>query len=88
MTTTTTFKSIRCIRCRISWAFDRDGMAAASEHDARFAAEPKGIRHRASRHDVTGTRRDEIKCGGKCLVAYGPDCECSCGGEHHGRYAA
>ena len=26
----------------------------------------------------------EKKCGGVCTSAFGPSCDCSCGGENHG----
>lgn len=34
---------------------------------------------------VKGHRVPEIPCGGKCRNAKGPNCDCSCGGENHGR---
>lgn len=33
---------------------------------------------------VRGRVVESIKCGGKCLNAIGPSCDCSCGGENHG----
>jgi hypothetical protein len=33
---------------------------------------------------IEGFKTDET-CGGKCRNAKGPQCECSCGGENHGK---
>lgn len=37
---------------------------------------------------VQGRRKESVKCGAKCLGAIGPSCDCSCGGENHGRWHA
>jgi hypothetical protein len=29
--------------------------------------------------------RSEARCDGRCMTAYGPACDCNCGGENHGR---
>lgn len=28
--------------------------------------------------------REEKTCGGRCTSAFGPSCDCSCGGKNHG----
>ena len=33
---------------------------------------------------VRGTKNPSVKCGAKCRNAKGGECECECGGEHHG----
>ena len=33
---------------------------------------------------VEGRFSESVKCGGKCLNAVGPSCDCQCGGENHG----
>lgn len=35
-------------------------------------------------HPVRGTMRDDIPCNAKCVGAFGPSCDCSCGGRNHG----
>jgi len=75
-TSTATFNFLQCRRCKVSRAFPADRNWDC-QNCGRMMIWKK----------VTGTQRDEVKCGGKCLVATGSDCECSCGGEHHGRFA-
>lgn len=36
---------------------------------------------------VKGTYNPEVKCGSKCRTSKGFNCECSCGGKHHGENA-
>lgn len=36
---------------------------------------------------ILGVYRPEIACSDKCLSAKGHDCQCSCGGAHHGEAA-
>ena len=33
---------------------------------------------------IPGPKNPAIKCGSKCRNAKGGECECECGGEHHG----
>lgn len=35
--------------------------------------------------EVQGTYNPDIVCNAKCQAAKGPNCECSCGGESHGK---
>jgi hypothetical protein len=35
--------------------------------------------------EIYGRYVDTVVCGGKCTGAVGPSCDCSCGGENHGR---
>lgn len=34
--------------------------------------------------NVKGIKSDRHTCGARCLVSFGPDCTCSCGGKNHG----
>lgn len=34
---------------------------------------------------VEGSYSDKIVCGPKCMASKGPTCECSCGGQNHGK---
>lgn len=84
-----TFKFFQCRACKIS--FDSRDEALAHEQAGGYRTNIFGeqrANHRAVAMEVRGVKREDIKCGGRCLVATGPDCECQCGGEHHGRYAA
>jgi len=34
---------------------------------------------------IKGTTNPDEKCGARCLASKGPTCDCSCGGENHGK---
>ena len=40
--------------------------------------------HQVEFKKMTGKKTDEL-CSAKCLSATGPNCECGCGGENHGK---
>lgn len=88
--TTQTFAFIQCRFCRINWdkgeAFSPESLAAVAASRAHAAEHHAGKRALVFRV-VNGKVSDKIKCGGRCLTATGPDCDCSCGGAHHGRHA-
>ena len=66
------YQFFRCRTCKLTW----DNASDAKAHQ-----------HRIEWVSVWGRTNDGAKCGGACLTATGPDCECQCGGVHHGRYA-
>lgn len=76
MKATTNYQFLRCRTCRATWT-------AATE--ARAHQDSTG--HQVEFVSVWGSISEAAKCGGACLTATGPDCECQCGGQHHGRYA-
>lgn len=79
MTTTHTF--VACFACRTSWP----SLESAAADGHTFAtARP----HRLITRVVSGTLREEVACTSSCVNARGGDCECSCGGKAHGRFAA
>ena len=69
---TATVYSLRCIRCRLSWDVS-DRTAEKHEHLVKL-------------NIVHGTLGGK-ECTSSCVNALGSECECSCGGKDHGRYA-
>ena len=51
----------------------------------RLKAASNVVYHRCKVQQVTGTLSDKVICGPKCMASKGPTCECSCGGENHGK---
>jgi len=77
---------------RISWqivggAHDghRTGLAAAWNGKWQIDVTCPGCRAAVSLTAVMGAMSEEHVCGARCLASTGPNCECSCGGENHGK---
>lgn len=80
--------SLRCARksCAVVVArFDE----AEYLRFARTAGMPEvrclACRARCEVTEIYGRFVNTIVCGSKCTGAIGPSCDCSCGGENHGR---
>lgn len=73
-----TFYFISCAQCRISqplsWYLN------PNQHSYCLNG------HRMAQKFVIGRLSDK-ECTTSCVNAKGSDCECSCGGKDHGRYA-
>lgn len=88
----TQYHYLACRACKLTWDETPAGMEAAREHRDRVHP-PRRTRYGEWRYPVrvgavtVSGHVGEGRCGGSCLTATGPDCECSCGGLHHGRYA-
>lgn len=76
-----TYTFFQCRGCKISF----DSYDTAKAHDAAFGNKRP---HITIRMNVTGTPRDDKRCTSSCVNATSGECECSCGGKDHGRYAA
>ncbi len=67
---------------------DDGGLAwttAAMGSDVSVVSGPCGD-HRVSLHRVVeGTKRSKHECGARCTSATGPNCDCRCRGQNHGR---
>ena len=73
---TNTFTFARCRRCRWTAPLTFPNVPTCPGN------------HRVECVTVTGKVREEVRCTSSCVNARGGDCECSCGGKDHGRYAA
>lgn len=55
----------------------------------RYDGDPLGLCPSCSRpmawDYVKGRHNPDVRCDGRCTHARGGDCECSCGGENHGK---
>jgi hypothetical protein len=85
----------KCVRCKkvrsrvVKWTNTRtyrDDMIGCVSNHTRYEGETAVDCCERQLHfrNVKGVFNPAKKCGGKCLNASGPSCECSCSGKNHG----
>ena len=72
-----TRRFLRCSCCLSVVALDSSESATSCEA-CSGSLEPMGFVHRSTRPV------SQCACDLRCTMATGPDCNCKCGGEHHG----
>ena len=64
---------------------DRAWTTAALGSDVSAVAVPCGDHRCIVRRVVEGSKRSKHECGARCTNATGPNCDCRCRGQNHGR---
>lgn len=72
---------------RLNW--NRDSRAFLNDPDGRFSAYDASYQARILyiKADRLNYKRipEPTQCDGRCMSALGPNCDCQCGGENHGK---